>query len=153
MNSMHETRSPEVQAIFGKLPGKLVSWGMTFILIVITGVLAGAASIKYPETASYPVTVSPGSALMLVPDSKIGNISAGQNVNLKLEGTGNPGIIPAKVKFIAPYNEKDKACTVELEIQDAAFIVNREMQGYGEIVINEMSVLKRLFKNFIPDGK
>lgn len=150
---MHETRSPEVQEIFGKLPGRLVRWGMTFILMVIIGVLAGAASIKYPEMRSYPVTVSPASAHMIVPGSNIGNISNGQNVNLKLQATGNTNIVPAKVKLIAPFDENRKTYTVELEIQDASFIANSEIHGYGEVVINEMSVLKRLFKNFIPDAK
>ncbi len=49
-----ELLSAEVQEVMGRMPPAIVRWGMTVMALIVAGMLAAAAYVRWPETAEYP---------------------------------------------------------------------------------------------------
>lgn len=48
-----ELLSAEVQEVMGRMPPAIVRWGMTVMALIVAGMLAAAAYVRWPETAEY----------------------------------------------------------------------------------------------------
>jgi multidrug efflux pump subunit AcrA (membrane-fusion protein) len=53
-----DIRSNEVQELIGAVPGWIVRWGSSVVLIVLLGTLAFSYFIKYPDVVTARVAIS-----------------------------------------------------------------------------------------------
>ena len=58
MPSERDFHSEEVQQIMGRLPSWILRWGITVILAIFAGIIAGCYVIKYPEIITAPVVIT-----------------------------------------------------------------------------------------------
>lgn len=57
MPTQPEIRSEEIQDIMHRTPAWLTRWGITILLLILVGVLTGAAYIAYPDTVAATLTI------------------------------------------------------------------------------------------------
>lgn len=50
-------RSQEIQELMGKIPGSILRWGASLMLVLVAGVAAGAYYIEWPQVMEVPITL------------------------------------------------------------------------------------------------
>lgn len=164
-------RSPEIQAIVGKVPIWVVRWGMSVIFIVLILILFLSWVIKYPETVSVEVKIKrTGSVLKykdtlkegkyyaeaLISEKDFVKIKNGQIVKIKLKGYSyyEYGLIKGIIieKEDIPINSK---YLIKINLEHGLRTSFRKkveyykgMKGEAEIMIKDTRLFDRILKKF-----
>ena len=82
-----ELRSEKVRHIIGKIPSRIVRYGITIITIVILGLLTGAYFIPYPETISARIEMADEhQGTIDIPYKYVNWVTKGMTANIEFEG-------------------------------------------------------------------
>ncbi|OMP81119.1 hypothetical protein [[Flexibacter] sp. ATCC 35208] len=155
--------SEEVQEIIGRVPSWVIRRGITAIAFGVLIVLAGGAFIRLPDTIPSSVwltrRVTGGDTTYLVKALisryKSGKVQPGQEVLLKFAEYPfeEYGSLKARVTTI---KAQDSVYMADLRLEKGLYTTRRqwldyrgEMEGVGEIMVDEKSVLQRIFDNII----
>lgn len=109
------TYSDELQEIMGRIPSRVIRWGVTVIFSVLLIILALSYLVKYPEMIEVPVTVTtvnPPADLIAKSSGKIDQLLVTDNQHVR------QGDIIAVLFNIADYND--------------VFEMERLLENYGE---------------------
>lgn len=164
-------RSPEIQAIVGKVPIWVIRWGMSVIFIVLILILFLSWVIKYPETVLVEVKIKrEGSVLndkitlkegkyyaeALISEKDFVKIKEGQIVKIKLKGYSyyEYGLIKGIIieKEDIPINSK---YLIKINFEHAlktSFCKKVEyyegMSGEAEIMVKDTRLFDMILKKF-----
>ncbi len=82
-----ELRSEKVRTIIGEIPSRVVRYGIIVITIVISGLLAAAYFIPYPETIDAKIMIkNETQGTIAIPYKYINTVRKGMTVSIELEG-------------------------------------------------------------------
>jgi len=162
-------RSPEIQAIVGKVPIWVVRWGMSVVFIVLILILFLSWVIKYPETVSVEVkikrsvlknkiTLREGKyyAEALISERDFVKIKDGQIVKIRLKGYSyyEYGLIKGIIieKEDIPINSK---YLIKINLEHGLRTSFRKkveyyegMSGEAEIIIKDTKLFDMILKKF-----
>ena len=164
-------RSPEIQAIVGKVPIWVIRWGMSVIFIVLILILFLSWVIKYPETVSVEVKIKRNVSILndklklkegkyyaeaLISERDFVKIKESQIVKIKLKGYSYyeygliKGIIigkediPINSKYLIKINlEHGLRTSFRKEVE-----YYEGMKGEAAIMIKDTRLFDRILKKF-----
>ena len=164
-------RSPEIQAIVGKVPIWVVRWGMSVAFIVLILILFLSWVIKYPEIVSVEVKIKRKVSVLndkitlkegkyyaeaLISEKDFVKIKEGQNVKIKLKGYSyyeyglikgiiiEKGDIPINSKYLIKINlEHGLRTSFSKKVE-----YYEGMKGEAEIIIKDTRLFNRILKKF-----
>ncbi|WP_343693120.1 hypothetical protein [Chitinophaga sp.] len=153
--------SEEVQEIIGRVPSWVIRRGITVIAFGVMIVLVGGAYIRLPDTIPSKVWLSRVVRGMdttyhvkaVISRYKSGKVKPSQEVLLKFAEYPfeEYGALKASVATI---QAEDSVYTADLRLEKGLYTTRRqwldyrgEMEGVGEIIVDDKSVLQRIFEN------
>lgn len=155
--------SEEAQEIMGRMPSRLIRWGLACIFFIFLIILGICFFIRYPQTIAGPVVIDREAESgvfvghTIVSSCNLGKIEIGQPVRIRLQAypPTEYGLLRGRVEQLAPVAGEIGRYRVRIALPDSLRTSqNRavrpipQMDGIAEIVIAEQRLLKRLLSPF-----
>ncbi len=154
--------SEEAQEIMGRMPSRLVRWGLACIFFIFLIILAISFFIRYPRTISGPVVITQTESgetvgTMTVPSHNLGRLHAGQPVRIRLNAYPHAeyGILKGEVLRLSPIPEQIGQYELLVALpeglrtpQGRDLPMIPQMDGTAEIIISNPRLIERLVSPF-----
>ena len=156
--------SEEAQEIMGRMPSRLIRWGLACIFFIFLMILGCSFFIRYPQTISGPVVIDPEPAesrqfigQMAVSSYNLGKIEPGQPVRIQLHAypQAEYGILQGRVEQLSPVPGEIGQYRVQITLPDSLRTSQGKvvrpiprMDGTAEIVIANPRLIERLISPF-----
>lgn len=155
-------RTQEINELLGQAPNRLITWGITWFLLIIVSLLVIAAFIDYPEKLSGKVSIripaatavdSPCYAMADFPVTLSGKLKKGLQAVIKLKNYSDQesGVLNGIIDSINPY-PSNQICQVRIFIPklytSSHFRIPgtlRYLEGDVYAIIREQTLLQRFF--------
>lgn len=151
-----ELHSGEVQEVMRRIPSALVRWGMTIMALIVAGLLAAAAFIRWPETAeSEFLWRGDGAASVItarLSPETVKALSDGTELSTTLYSPMFPDEyaergVPCSIAEISTVSGPDGFYSARLECEAPPGIDSRyEIRGTLLLMISDKTLLQRLFE-------
>ena len=155
--------SEEAQEIMGRMPSRLVRWGLACIFFIFLIILAISFFIRYPQTISGPVVIDRETesgvfvGRMIVPSYNLGRLHTGQPVRVRLYAypQAEYGMLKGEVLRLRPVAEQIGQYEVLIMFPDSLrtsqgreLPMIPQMDGTAEIIISNPRLIERLVSPF-----
>lgn len=160
--SMEDARSAEINELMGKMPHWMVRGGITLTGILFLCILAIGWFVQYPDVINARIAITPcrgaWEAVGDVPEADTWRIKAGQKVLIRL--TAYPyeefGMLQGTVCKGGELREGHYKIRIQLDQQlrthTGKLIPGQpQLEGRGEILMEERRVLQRVFGKLLPE--
>lgn len=130
-----ELRSEEVQELMGQIPPWILRWGITIVVVLLLGLLAGSCFFKYPDTLTAEIivtTATPPSEIYAMTTGKLACVNV---VNFQHVDAGD---VLAVVESTADYRDVE--------------YVNNFLRQWNEGALYEEILLEHLQKHSLSLG-
>jgi len=150
--------SPEMQDIITATPSRLIRWGMFLFFCVFVTIIALATFIHSPDMIYTTLKINNNSlAEILIPQDIASKVHVGQQVLINFRGykTNPDEIFKGKITRLS--NSVDNNGTAKANVLIEKSITDRNltfhlkpgMQADARIIIQDVSILKRICKGFL----
>lgn len=160
--------SEEAQEILGRMPSRLVRWGLACIFFIVLIILGICFFIRYPQTISGSVVIttetSPGTpqrermfGWVTVSSRNLGQLRSGQAVRIKLHAYPHSeyGILRGEVRQLFPLPEQPGHYRVQIIFPEGLQTSQGKevpmipgMDGTAEIILSNPRLIERLASPF-----
>ena len=155
--------SEEAQEIMGRMPSRLVRWGLACIFFIFLIILAISFFIRYPQTISGPVVIDRETksevfvGRMIVPSHNLGRLHTGQQVRIRLNAYPHAeyGILKGEVLRLSAVPKQIGQYEVLIMLPDSLrtsqgreLPMIPQMDGTAEIIISNPRLIERLVSPF-----
>lgn len=145
-----ELRSEKVRNIIGKLPNKIIRYGMTIMSIILIGLFFAIYYIPYPENLKADATaVNSNEIKIVIPYNYINVIHVGTNVEIEFEGYQanqygyKHGIINSVFEDIVDTNGMNYFIAT-ISTSEKNYAIKKGMKGTASILISDKTILQHL---------
>lgn len=177
------TAHPDVQAIIARPPARLIRWGNALLLLLVAGLLASTALVRYAERVRLPLRLvaagaaeptlptavpvaRPGTAVgsVLVAQPQLRYLRAGQVLEVSFEAypPGEFGTVRGQLAQLASAPEADGRYRAWVTFPQGLHTSTKqrlpfraEMRGTAELVVASRPLLRQLLPQLAgpADGK
>jgi hypothetical protein len=147
--------SDEMQDIISSVPAKFIRWGMFLFLCVFLMIIGLAAFIHIPEVFNATIKINNSLTIeALVPQTDLSKLQKGQEVLINFKSNLHGPYKTLKGKIInfsdMSVNYGGVTAYISIERKSDSSSLKSGMRGDAIIIINDFSILKRIFRNFFP---
>lgn len=157
--------SEEAQEIMGRMPSRLVRWGLACLFFIFLIILGIGFFIRYPQTIAGPVVIEQDAkeegrfvGHMIVPSHNLGKIEIGQPVRIRLHAypAAEYGLLRGQVEQLSPVEGEIGRYRIRISLPDSlrtsqqgrAVCPIPQMDGTAEIIIANPRLIERLISPF-----
>lgn len=157
--------SEEAQEIMGRMPPRLVRWGLAYLFFIFLIILGICFFIHYPQTISGPIVIESARAeegvfvgRMTVSSHNLGKIEIGQPVRIRLHAypAAEYGLLRGLVEQLSPVAGEIGRYRILISLpnglqtsqQGRAVRPIPQMDGTAEIIIANPRLIERLLSPF-----
>ena len=150
-----ELRSEKIRTIIGEIPSRCVSYGIIVITIVISGLLAAAYFIPYPETIDAKIMIkNETQGTIAIPYKYINTVRKGMTVSIELEGFDRQryGMTKGSIVSIRRRPKRTTEGNVfigQVRINDSKCKIISGMTGSAYILAENGSILQKIMGHTI----
>lgn len=166
MDKVHNTelRSEKIRHIIGRIPPLLVRSGIGVVSAVFFLLILAACYIPYPETIQVPVrvghvTTGGGTAVALIPYSRITEIKSGMKVEIQFEGYSattygfTEGLVTHIDKAVVTKGDGDYFTAVASFSQPSGYTVMDKQKGTASVYLSDVSLAEKIVRMNLPGGQ
>ena len=156
--------SEEAQEIMGRMPSRLVRWGLACIFFIFLIILGIGFFIRYPQTISGLVVIEPERTKeeefvgrMTVSSHNLGKVEIGQPVRIRLHAypATEYGLLRGRVEQLSPVAGEIGRYRIRISLPDGlrtsqGRVVRPipQMDGTAEIIIANPRLIEQLISPF-----
>lgn len=151
MEEKIEIKRPIDQLVIGHIPNWILFAGNVVVLFVLAALFVISSKMTFPVVLQGSVTITEKQIYVTIPFSRSNVIKEGQEVVLRINEYpyADYGIVQGKVGRLSQADRRQNIFLVPVELREQKNKLQRAdliegMGGSGEIVIDRISILKKI---------